>query len=75
MSMNYDNAEVITKARCAECGDKLTSWELESGQSLCILCEDQSNNNSSVPVMGTLFFFTHTTGTCIIKIHKILTKS
>ena len=38
--MNFENVETLTNTKCVECGDKLATWELESGQSLCILCED-----------------------------------
>lgn len=35
--MNYDylDLEVITKKKCAVCGDKLTPWE----NVVCIMCE------------------------------------
>lgn len=34
--------ENVTKAKCRECGDKLTAWELESG--LCLMCAPDTDN-------------------------------
>jgi len=33
--LEFDNVEVITNVKCADCGDKLAEWE----DRLCCICE------------------------------------
>lgn len=35
MTYDYESIEVITNAKCVECGDKLAEWE----DTLCCICD------------------------------------